>query len=488
MDEIFQFPQGGEQNPESRELSSSSIVSQDLPEEWGGRPKGSSRRAIRMQVEYDKRREDMIQERSVLQAMDIQRKQFEINMRDQQMQEDNFYYDRGIKEAEQKLRAQQMTEAKEFTSAANSLDPRSPNYRDQLIELRKRYPIGSLDPTISSIIGEYDKVHSVYMEADKENRREQKQEQDWRVQQEAMATELGISVDEFKDPETGEVNRVGLMQRVGEERRAQKEKDEEKSQKLKLDTEQRSAVTSLNREIRDIDDELDSATAIAKSAKGSVKNEAMQTVDILNKRRNRRKEELQLIYGDSEETGPEVSEEDVSAARKAIQENPDSPQAKRARQIIEAYEASRQPTSEEGGGETISDTETVAPQQPTPAPQAATQPSFLTQEEFEVIPETRRDFATGEMAETMDTLDGLRTELDRLYKAGYKFSVSKKQQNQYRALQKQISEKRKEETKLRAARQKEIREEMNKLGSYSSGENRKKYITLQQELRLISGV
>jgi hypothetical protein len=439
-----------------------------------------------MQAEYDKRRENVIQERSALQAMDIQQKQFEMGQRDQQMQEDNFYYDRGIKEAEQKLRAQQMTEAKEFISAANSLDPQTPNYRDQLIDLRKRYPFGSLDPTVNSIIGEYDKVHSVYMEADKENRREQKQEQDWRVQQEAMATELGISVDEFKDPDTGEVNRVGLMQRVGEERRAQKEQDEEKSQKLKLDTEQRSAVTSLNREIRDIDDELDSAEALAGSAKGSVKNEAMQTIDVLRKRRNRRQEELQLIYGDSEVAQPEPpNKEEVDAARAFIRDNPDSPQVGQMRSIIERFEGGGERPNETQGAET----QTPAGQpSPAPTPQSATQPPFLPQEEFEAIPETRREFATGEMAETIDTLDGLRTELDRLYKAGYKFSTSKKQQDQYRNVQKQIGEKRKEETKLRAARQKEIREEMSRLGPYSSGENRKKYLTLQQELRLISGV
>ena len=144
---------------------------EQAPVEYGGigdRPQGSSRRAIRMQDEWDKKQTELLQQQRLSQQMDLEQKQFEMSQRDQQIQENTFYYDRGIKEAEQKLLAQQRNEAKDFISAANSLDPQTPNYRDQLIELRKRYPFGSLDPTVNSIIGEYDKVHSVYMEADKE--------------------------------------------------------------------------------------------------------------------------------------------------------------------------------------------------------------------------------------------------------------------------------------------------------------------------------
>lgn len=483
MDEFLTFPLP--QQGESQPLSSSTIVSPDLPEEWGGRPKGTSRRAIRMQAEYDKRRATQIEEQRALQAMDIQQKQFEMSLRDQQMQEDDYYYKRGLLEAEQKLKAQQTAEAKEFMGAVNSLDPRSPEYRDQLIELRKQYPLGTLDPTANSLIGEYDKVHSVYMEAEKETRRDQKQEQDWRVQQEAMASELGISVDEFRDAETGEINRVGLMQRVGEERRKQKEDNEKKAQELKLDAEKRSAVTSLNREIRDIDDELDSAEALARSAKGSVKKEAMQTVDILNKRRARRQEELQLIYGETETAQPELpTKAEVDAARTFIRNNPDSPQVEQMRAIIERFEGGEVQQQPAPRGV---ETQPLATQTPPlqAAAQPATPPPFLAQEEFETIPETRREFATGEMAQNLDTIEQLNTELDRLYRVRF---TSKENMEKYKSLEKQLNARRKEDTKLRTARRKEIREEMKKLGPYGSGEDRRKYTALQRELQLLTGV
>ena len=54
---------------QGRPLSSSSIVSPDLPEEWGGRPKGSSRRAQEKQKEWDDQRAFQIASQSGPEAM-----------------------------------------------------------------------------------------------------------------------------------------------------------------------------------------------------------------------------------------------------------------------------------------------------------------------------------------------------------------------------------------------------------------------------------
>jgi hypothetical protein len=133
----------------------------------------------------------------------------------------------------------------------------------------------------------------------------------------------------------------------------------------------------------------------------------------------------------------------------------------------------------------------AAPDQAAAASAAATggatstpSPTATPQQEPEKVPNTRREFATGAMAETMDTLDQLKAERDRLYKAGYAYSGSK----EYRELGEQIREKTRELTKLRADRGEEIRQEMDKIGPFSSGENRERYMRLQQELRLITGV
>jgi hypothetical protein len=473
------------------EASRSPTTPRELPEDWGGRPSGTSRRAIRMQAEWDKQRAAEIEEQRALQSMDIQQKQFEMSLRDQKMQEDDFYYNRGLQEAEQKLKAQQLEEAKDFTNAANSLDPRSLNYRDQLISLRKQYPLGALDSSVNLIIGEYDKAHSVYMDSEKEKQSERDQERDWRVRQEDTASELGIDVDKFKNAETGEIDRVGLMREVGSQRRKQTEEKENKVKEERLDQESRSAAKTVIREINDITDELETAEFDATNSKGLVQKEALGKVRLLQSRLGRRQEELSQIVGSSPTNQPTPSsqsaptKEEVDAARAFIRENPDSPQVEGLKAVIGRYEEGGRPAATQGAAPVVTPD---AP--PASTPQAATPATtpFLSEEDVDSIPETRRDFATGLMAKTMDELDAMRKELNRLYKAGYAFSPNKKFQTEYKQLKKQISAKRKEETKLRAERSKEISKEMERIGPFSSGESRKKYVTLEKELRLLSGV
>jgi hypothetical protein len=458
-------------------------VPEHLPEQWGGRPKGSSRRSIRMQEEWDKRQERQLKEYGAMrQAYEADRSFY--------LQQSKMASDAEKEGAVQRLKDQQQEEALGAIQAFNTLDPRSPEYRDQVIAIKKQYPLGSLDPSIAAIFGEYEKANSVYMGVQKEEAAEEKQRQKlneaFRVQQESTASELGIDTSEFVNPETGAVDQISLMQRIGEARREKTEEAEKRSERKSLDREKRDAAKPLIREIRDINDELEAAELTAQTSKGKVQQEAVNSVGLLRSRLARREGELLTIIGTPEEEPqrPEISKEAVDAARKAIRDNPDSPQAQAARQIIEAYEASQpeQPTGEEGGGETISEPETIPT--PTAAAPSAQQP-FLSQQDRESIPQTRREFATGEMAENLDTMEEMRTELDRLYKVRF---TSKDNMEKYKSLQKELSKKRKEDSKLRAERQKEIREEMKKLGPYSSGENRKKYIALERELRLISGV
>ena len=165
MDEIPQFPASEQEAPQGRPLSSSSIVSPDLPEDWGGRPKGTSRRAIRMQAEYDKRREETIKEAETFQAMDIQQKQFESGQRDQQMQEDEFYYNRGIKEAEQKSSAEQLSQATSIISSLNQLDPRSEDYQLQEAKIFSNNPLGAKDEGALKVADRYRAVNNIYLES-----------------------------------------------------------------------------------------------------------------------------------------------------------------------------------------------------------------------------------------------------------------------------------------------------------------------------------
>ncbi len=143
-------------------VESGQLSPAELPEQYGGRPQGESRRAIRMQAEWDKQRERQIEESKAFQQMDIQRKQFEMQSRDQQLQEDEFYYNRGLKEAEQKLQAQQRSEAAAIIGGLNQLDPRSPDYQKNVATLFGQNPLGATDEGVQKVWGQYGAASEVY--------------------------------------------------------------------------------------------------------------------------------------------------------------------------------------------------------------------------------------------------------------------------------------------------------------------------------------
>lgn len=61
-----------------REIEAGRATVADLPEAYGGRPEGTTRRAIRRQAEYDKRQADLLNQERIRQQMDINQKQFEL--------------------------------------------------------------------------------------------------------------------------------------------------------------------------------------------------------------------------------------------------------------------------------------------------------------------------------------------------------------------------------------------------------------------------
>ena len=467
MDEFLTFPQP--QQGTSQPLSSSTIVSPDLPEEWGGRPKGESRRAIRMREEWDKQRVTQIEEQRALQAMDIQQKQFEMGLRDQQMQEDDFYYNRGIKEAEQKLLAQQRNEAKDFIGAVNTLDPRSPEYRDQLIELRKQYPLGTLDPTANSLIGEYDKVHSVYMDAQKEIQQDAEVDQVFRVQQEATAAKYGVDTEQFV--KNGAVDRVGLMRSIGEAQRKEIEDAEKKAAKAKMDAETQAVSKELSKEARSLQDEIELTEVTAQRSKGKVKEEAVIKLDALIKQRDRRVTELQNLGL------PRLTKEDKD--KQAYEELPEGaeffldgvkvrkPKAKTGNNATAATPANQAAEPEPEPAETPAPTQSVAPQQPEPTIE-------------NVAPEALKREIQDEQT--------LREERDRLYRSGYRFSQNKEQRELYGSVAEQLTKARENKNKEKYKRITEIRKRMKEIGTFTGDPKLKEeYSRLQQEREVLLG-
>jgi hypothetical protein len=106
----------------------------DLPEAYGGRPTGQSRRAIRMQGAWDQARKQQLEEQKMAQQMEFERKQ---NMRAELDSAIKLY---GFeKQQEQDLlnkRIMAQTEAAEanFFKFANTLDPNDPSAASKMAD------------------------------------------------------------------------------------------------------------------------------------------------------------------------------------------------------------------------------------------------------------------------------------------------------------------------------------------------------------------
>lgn len=164
----------------------------------GDRPVGASRRAIRMQEEYDKQRKAMLEERATLQAMDIQQKQFEMGQRDQQIQENTFYYDRGLKEAEQKLQAQTRSEATAIIGGLNQLDPQSADYQKNVAVLFSRNPLGAADENVQKVVSQYSDANELYIKSRATQSEQQKKDAEEQAQLQADVVTYGITPEQQK--------------------------------------------------------------------------------------------------------------------------------------------------------------------------------------------------------------------------------------------------------------------------------------------------
>lgn len=226
---------------------------EQAPIEYGGlgdRPVGSSRRAIRMQEQWDKQRERQIEEAKALQQMETQRKQLEIQARDQQLQEDDFYYNRGLEEAEQKLTAQQRAEARGIIESLNQIDPRSPDFNKNLAEIFTQNSLGAADPNVQKIVGLYQDANTAYMDSLEKLQTGQKaaQEEFYSTQQSLL--EAGVpqeKLSEYYDPNApaGVVrfDQDAVSKQLGatkaqEKAEAKAKKEETPKEKINLDLQQ----------------------------------------------------------------------------------------------------------------------------------------------------------------------------------------------------------------------------------------------------------
>jgi hypothetical protein len=183
----------------AQEVERGNLPSSELSEEFGGRPTGSTRRSFRMQTEWDKQQKAAIEQQAALQGMEIQQKQFEMGQRDQQIQEDTFYYERGLKEAEQKLQAQTRFEATAIIGGLNQLDPQSPDYQKNVATLFGRNPLGAADENVQKVVSQYSAANESYINSSIARDEKQAEDAEEQAKLQADMVTYGVTPEQRRD-------------------------------------------------------------------------------------------------------------------------------------------------------------------------------------------------------------------------------------------------------------------------------------------------
>lgn len=223
----------------AQEVGRGNLPLSELSEAYGGRPTGTTRRAIRMQDAYDAQ----LESRETLQAMDIRQKQFEMSQRDGAMRENAFYYDRGIAEASQKMDAEELVQATTIINAVKDLDPSSPDYLGGVADILGKNPLGADNTGVQKILERLDGANSRYetlrQQSSEAQVEEAKNEKKAKVEISKDLGAYGMSVADFADKD-GNIDFVKANEAIGNSYASGKPVEEEKA----LDKEQRKSIVS----------------------------------------------------------------------------------------------------------------------------------------------------------------------------------------------------------------------------------------------------
>jgi hypothetical protein len=463
----------------------------DLPEEYGGRPQGTTRRGIRMQKAWDAQQAaNIAQQQEMRQQAEFARQQ---EIRDREDVRSQFRYDREIEEyrAKQKLDTEIEKQRNAFSSGLGQLDPRSPDYLTQRNQLAKDNPLALVVPEVKELTNQFDEVNTIYRTEAEKSAQDAEAAKVLRNQNLMQLTKLakltGRNLSDLaqSDMETQElvVDPIAVGEAEAElARRPERQMADPAASVL------RQEAKELRTSIREKDMGIVTATKELESAGTNQKKRetAQQKLEELTTQRNMLSVDLLGIDNYLNQTGqtePTPAEErpatqkptdaQISTAQRAANDPNQSETIRRAAQRF--LEENNIPVEPQAAPE----------QTPTPVSQEA--PAQPVQEEPvpELTPET---VATKSMAQDMADEETLGAELDRLYKLGYKFSPNKQQRELYSRISNQLKETRSSKNKEKFKRAKEIRQRMNEIGAFNPNPTlREEYSRLQQEREVLLG-
>jgi hypothetical protein len=297
----MQFVRGSMGQYEPVAATRPSIGARELPEEWGGRPTGESRRAIRMQAEWDKQRGQQLEEMRLAQQMEMEQRRLGLQERDQFIQEQE--YSRKIKEyeASQDIKGQAEMESNNILdwlggravdNQGNPIpkpDPKTPEFQTEFLGRLAENPLGA--ELNKGIVDQYLNANKTYLDALQTKDRESQEEMSWLVKQEEEASALGIDTKKFieVDPKTKQqkVNQLGIAKEIGMARKKEAEDRQKQISQSKMDEELRSQAKGVLDDINKLDAEIRKENFSASRQKSATLRQAnIDNVDFLTSERD----------------------------------------------------------------------------------------------------------------------------------------------------------------------------------------------------------
>jgi hypothetical protein len=175
----------------------------DLPEDYGGRPQGESRRAIRMQEAYDARQAQLLQQQRAMQQIE------QANIA-KIREEEEYSAQQNLNVLNEKTSTQTSTEASAIASGLNSIDFKTdPEAALRVDELILNNPLGAAREDIAKQIGAAKSIIETYGMANTAKADQEAGKIKSSIINKALSegvTEAEIEATRFADPKTAMVD------------------------------------------------------------------------------------------------------------------------------------------------------------------------------------------------------------------------------------------------------------------------------------------
>lgn len=146
----------------AQEVGRGNLPSSELSEAYGGRPTGSTRRAIRMQEAYDAERERQLKEAQFARGIYESDREFQSLSSARAAQIAKFNNEQEDRLASQKLQTETEVDVNKFFEGFNKLNPKNETFLEDVGKLRATYGLANGDPRIEKTVEQYGQAYEKY--------------------------------------------------------------------------------------------------------------------------------------------------------------------------------------------------------------------------------------------------------------------------------------------------------------------------------------